>query len=216
MVHVSDSGDAGSQIPSFNKFRTEQHSTSVLHESCDLQPTINQQILAQLSDIDQLLKKLENTDCKKSNAMTKIKNRSTRTRSKATQNITTKSTESTGHSIVTSALSDTVTGPFNTSNTPSLTDIRQNAQIQEKVGQRIKELQQLSNPGMDTKIKSLRGGTANIFVKHCIKWPHGHILPRNTKEQVSYNELTMGQWMASFCRTMMEELNLKKKLCLTI
>ena len=106
-------------------------------------------MLAQLTDIGQRLQKLEKTDCKKSNDVTKHKNKSTCTRSKATVNMSTKSTESTGQSTVNSAVPGSVTLPFNSTSVPSLADIRQNANIQEKLDQRIKELQQLSNPGTD-------------------------------------------------------------------
>ena len=144
-------------------------------------------------DIGQWLKKLEKADCKKLNDLTKIKNRSTRVCSKATPNMTTKSTEGTGHSTVTFVLPDTLTVLLNSPSIPSLADIRQDAYIQQKVDQRIKELQQLSNPGMDTKIKSLRGGTVDIFVKHRVKWPHELVLAGNMKERVSHDQLTMGQ-----------------------
>ena len=172
---------------------------------------INQQILAQLSDIGQRLKKVVKADCKKTNDLTRIKNRSTHAHSKPTPNMTTKSTESTVQPTITSALPDTVTVPFNFPSIPPLADIRQNAKIQQKVDQRIKELQQLSHPGMDTKIKSLRGGTVDIFVKHRFKWPHEHVLAGNTKERVSYDQLTMGQWMNGFCRTIREEKNKNKR-----
>ena len=170
--------------------------------------------MAQLNGIGQRLHKLEKGDCKKSNDLTKIKNRSTRVRSKATTKSANKSTESTGQSTVTTALPDTVNLPFHTPSVPSLAHIRQNANIQQKVDQRIKELQPLSNAGMDSKIKSLRGGTVDIFVKHRVKWPHEHVLAGNTKERDSYDQLTMGQWMAGFCRTMGEEQNFKKEAML--
>ena len=75
----------------------------------------------------------------------------------------------------------------------------------------IKELQQLSNTGTDSKIKSLRGGSVDIFVKNRVKWPHEYVLAGNIKKRVSYDQLTMGQWMDGFCRTMREEKNSKNK-----
>ena len=115
----------------------------------------------------------EKQDCKKSDDLTKIKNRSTRACSKATTKSINKSTKSTGHSAVTATLSDPVNALYAPLCTPtgvlSLADIRQNAYIQQKVGQRIKELQQLSNSGMDSKIKSLRGGTVDILCKTSCK-----------------------------------------------
>ena len=210
VINASDSDDTGSRSRSFNKFKPEQSGSSTSH-ALDTQAIINQQILAQLTDIGQRLQKLEKTDCKKSNDATKHKNRSTCTRSKATASMSTKSTASTGQSTVNSAVPDTVTFPFNSIGVPSLADMRQNANIQEKVDQRIKELQQLSNPGTDSKIKSLRGGAVDIFVKNRVKWPHEHVLAGNIKERISYDQLAMGPWMAGFCRTMREEKNSKNK-----
>ena len=210
VIDASDSDDSGSRNRSFNKFSTEKSGPS--HSNAlDTQTLINQQILAQLTDIGQRLQKLEKTDCKKSNDVTKHKNKSTRTRSKPTVNMSTKSTDTTGQPTVNSAVPDTVTFPLNSVTVPSLADIRQNANIQEKVDQRIRELHQLSNTGTDSKIKSLRGGAVDIFVKNRVKWPHEHVLAGNTKERVSYDQLTMGQWMAGFCRTMREEKNFKNK-----
>ena len=210
VINASDSDDTGSRNRSFNKFSQEKSGTSD-SRAVDTQTIINQQILAQLTDIGQRLTNLEKTDCKKSNDVTKHKNRSTRTRSKPTPNMHTKSTDSTGQSTVNSAVPVTETLPFNSITVPSLAEIRQNANIQEKVDQRIKELQQLSNTGTDSKIKSLRGGSVDIFVKNRVKWPHEHVLAGNIKERVSYDQLTMGQWMAGFCRTMREEKNSKNK-----
>ena len=124
--------------------------------------------------------------------------------------MSTQSTASTGQSTVNSTVPDTVTFPFNSIGVPFLADIRQNANIQEKVDQRIKELQQLSYSGTDSKMKSLRGGAVDIFVKNRVKWPHEHVLAGNIKG-VSYDQLTMGQWMTGFCRTMREEKNSKNK-----
>ena len=113
---------------SFSKFLTEQSGTSDSH-ALDTQTIINQQILAQLTDIGQHLQKLENTDCKKSNDVTKHKNKSTHTHSIRTKvpvptaNMSTKSTESTGQSTVNSAVPGTVTFPFNSVTVPSLADI---------------------------------------------------------------------------------------------
>ena len=152
VINASDSDDTGSRNRSFHKFSQEKSGTSD-SSAVDTQTIINQQILAQLTDIGQRLTNLEKTDCKKSNDVTKHKNRSTRTRSKPTPNMHTRSTDSTGQSTVNSAVPVTENLPFNSITVPSLADIRQNANIQEKVDQRIRELQQLSNTGTDSKIQ---------------------------------------------------------------
>ena len=63
----------------------------------------------------------------------------------------------------------------------------------------------------ENKIKSQRGGTVDVFVKNRVKWPHEHVLAGSQKERVSYDQLTMGQWMAGFCRTMRDENCIQNK-----
>ena len=93
-----------------------------------------------------------------------------------------------------------------TSQIPSLEYIRANNQIQRSVEERIKELQQLAKTGMsESKIKSQTGDQVDVFMKNRIKWPHEYVLAGSQKERVSYDQLTIGQWMAGFCRTMREE-----------
>ena len=62
--------------------------------------------------------------------------------------------------------------------------------------------------GTDQKIKSQRGGPVDTFVKNRVKWPHEFVLSGPSKERVSYNNLTVLQWVARFCRTMKEEKDL--------
>ena len=59
---------------------------------------------------------------------------------------------STGHTV-----SDTQT---NAHALPSLSSIRQNANIQQQVDQRIHELSLLAKTGMESKLKSQRGGAS--------------------------------------------------------
>ena len=140
IVDASDLDDVGSQNRSFNKFQPEQPSTSV-SQTLDAQTIINQQILAQLSEIGQRLHKLQKGDCKKSSDLTKVKNISTGARSKATTKSNNKSTESLGQSTITSILLDTANVPFNSLSVPSLTDVR--TQISNK--KLIRELRNRNN-----------------------------------------------------------------------
>ena len=60
---------------------------------------------------------------------------------------------------------------------------------------------------MPLKLKSQRGGSVVVLVKNQLKY----VVAGNNKERVMYNQLTMGQWMAGFCRTMrlVQDLNCK-------
>ena len=82
--------------------------------------------------------------------------------------------------------------------------------IQKAVAERLSELQHLNSTGMSQKLKSQHGGV-EVFVKHKAKWLHEYVLAGNNKEYVTYNQLTMGQWMAVFCRAMREETNQNSK-----
>ena len=99
--------------------------------------------------------------------------------------------------------------PSSTDKLPNLAALRQDLFIQKQVEQRLRELTTLQS-GSDQKIKSHRGGV-EVMVKDRIKWPHKFVLTGNTKERVSYDQLTPIQWMAGFCCTMKEEKNLEMK-----
>ena len=42
---------------------------------------------------------------------------------------------------------------------------------------------------------------------NCVKWPHEYILSGNSKERISYDQLSITQWVAGFGRIMKEEKN---------
>ena len=56
------------------------------------------------------------------------------------------------------------------------TSIRENANIQQQVDQRIHELSLLAKTGTDSKIKSQRGGPVEVYIKNEVKWPHEYVL----------------------------------------
>ena len=64
---------------------------------------------------------------------------------------------------------------------------------------------------MSQKIKSQCGGI-EVFVKHRAKWLHKYVLAGNNKKCVMYDQITMGQWMAGFCRAMREETDQNSKV----
>ena len=57
----------------------------------------------------------------------------------------------------------------------------------------------------------MRGGSVEVMVKHKVKWPHEYILSGSNKERVSYDQLSVVQWVAGFCRIMKEEKNSESK-----
>ena len=54
-------------------------------------------------------------------------------------------------------------------------------------------------------MNTLRGGPVEVLVPNHFKWPHEYILSGNSKERISYDQLSITQWVAGFGRIMKEE-----------
>ena len=50
-----------------------------------------------------------------------------------------------------------------------------------------------------------------MVVPHRIKWPQKYVLAGARKERVQYDQLSMAQWVAGFCRIMKEESDVENK-----
>ena len=83
-------------------------------------------------------------------------------------------------------------------------------QIQEAVDQRLKELTTLNEKGT---FKSQRGGQEQIFVKRQVPWPQNYILSGTAKNRVSYDSLSIFQWVCGLCNIIREQ-NVKTKTCM--
>ena len=90
-----------------------------------------------------------------------------------------------------------------------LHELRQDLYIQTQVEKRLKDLADSVRIG-NCKQKSLRGGSVEVIVPNKIKWPHEYILSGSQKERVSYDQLSITQWMASFCRIMKRRAKFSK------
>ena len=93
------------------------------------------------------------------------------------------------------------------SDTPSMKQLKSNA-IQKKVDSRLRELNHSSHlPGSDSsvKLKSKRGGSVEVNVKNKVSWPHEAILGGVSRQRVTYDQLTLTQWVQGFCKNIMEE-----------
>ena len=90
------------------------------------------------------------------------------------------------------------------SRVPSLQEMKCDPNIQVQVNQRLRELAEISQTGTSNKVKSQPGGQVEVLVRNRVKWPHEFVLAGSIKEHISYNQLTITQWMAGYCRTMTE------------
>ena len=162
-------------------------STSDSHTSLSdvaVQQAINVQILSQLSAISDRLQVLEKNNVKKHSDPKKIKGASKKKASSQTASVTVPPTQT---------------------QLPDLYKIRQDAYIQSQVDQRLRDL--ASNENSGTKIKSLRGGAIEVVVPNRVKWPQEFVLSGSKKEQIQYDQLSVVQWVAGFCRILEEETN---------
>ena len=144
IVGGSDSDDVSTQGRSFDRLQVENPSTSAAVPD---QTLVNQQILAQLSAIGTRLEKLEKNKVSKKSKHVKTVSRSARGKAKST---TANSPYTHVHSTGTVTTPSTGTAT-ETLNLPTLDNLKKNVSIQQLVEDRIKELQQISKTGTDTK-----------------------------------------------------------------
>ena len=91
---------------------------------------------------------------------------------------------------------------------PSIDFLKASDTIQARVDDRIRELQAVHPQG---KFKSQRGGSDTYWCRREIPWPQNHILSGTSKSRVSYDNLSMAQWIAGFCTIIKEESNVQTK-----
>ena len=83
--------------------------------------------------------------------------------------------------------------------------------LQQKVDKRIKQLVQSLQCQGKLKFKSQRGGEVDVQVKHKVHWPYEAILGGTARQQVTYDQLTLTQWVQGFCWNILEEKSGKRK-----
>ena len=87
---------------------------------------------------------------------------------------------------------------------PSIKSLQQSKRMQAQVDQRIQQLKDLNEQG---KFKSQRGGKDTVWVKKEVPWPHNFILGGSNKNRVTYDALSMSQWVSGFAQIVREESN---------
>ena len=87
---------------------------------------------------------------------------------------------------------------------PSISTLKQSQQIQKQVDERVKQLQTINEQG---KFKSQRGGSETVYVKKEVPWPHNYVLGGSKKSKISYDALSLSQWVAGFSQIIREESN---------
>ena len=90
---------------------------------------------------------------------------------------------------------------------PNLNVLKSKKSVQVKVDERLKQLQDDSavKSGSKDKFKSKRGGNVDCMVKHKIAWPQDTVLGGQSRQRVTYDQLSLTQWVQGFARDMIEE-----------
>ena len=90
---------------------------------------------------------------------------------------------------------------------PTLSTLRTSRQIQRQVDARIAEIESHSKVQGDesTKLKSKRGGGVDVLVSKKVAWPHDHVLGGVTRQRVSYDQLSLTQFIQGFTRNILDE-----------
>ena len=91
---------------------------------------------------------------------------------------------------------------------PSLQALKNSQLTQQQVDERLLELSKINERGT---CKSQRGGSDTVWVKHQTPWPHNFILGGPSKSRVSYDSLSIFQWISGFCNIVKEECDPKTK-----
>ena len=165
IVGASDSDNSSTPGGrAFNRLHSEQAPSTSSSSDQVAQTLVNQKILEQLTSIGKRLDALENNKCKKSSDKSKIKNKKAKVGHKVPLSAHAQSVDTVGlqNASTVPSVIDTQT---NTHALPSLSSIRQNANIQQQVDQRIHELSLLAKTGTDAKLKSQRGGQLKFTLK---------------------------------------------------
>ena len=188
LIQDLDNETQSTSVKSAKNTSDTQSSDSVdITSQFKVQSVINSQILEQLQQIGKRLEKIENADCKKTSDRSKIKGKHVSKSKKVLTNKNNPKVETPDRKI------------------PTLDSIKEDAMIQSRVEQRLQELSELDKTGTVQKLKSQRGVQVEVLIKNRVKWPHDYVLSGLNKGRVSYNQLSVTQWVAGFGRIMRDE-----------
>ena len=111
-------------------------------------------------------------------------------------------------------MSETSESSSDDSDSPSLSFLKSQS-MQKKVDKRIRELNGCSHSSGSEclgRYKSKRGqGNVDVSVKNKVLWPHEAILGGANRHRVTYDQLSLTQWVQGFCKNILEEKSNERK-----
>ena len=92
---------------------------------------------------------------------------------------------------------------------PDLAHIRASQSIQKQIDRSIAKLSKTQCEGNDNsqKLKSKRGGPVDVIVQKKVSWPHEHILGGQNRQRLTYDQITMPQFVQGFVKNILDEQN---------
>ena len=95
---------------------------------------------------------------------------------------------------------------------PNVTSLRMSRIIQKKVDERLAQFEQKSSiqgNSSSSKLKSKRGGNVDVYVEKRVAWPHEAILGGASRQCISYDQLSLTQFVQGFSKNILEETDQK-------
>ena len=92
---------------------------------------------------------------------------------------------------------------------PDLSHIRASKVIQKQIGRSLAKLtkNQSEDNENSQKLKSKRGGPVDVVVQQKVSWPHEHILGDQNRKRLTYDQITMPQFVQGFVKNILDEQN---------
>ena len=98
------------------------------------------------------------------------------------------------------------------SNMPNVNSLRTSRLIQKKVDERLAQLEHhssLQGNSTSTKLKSKRGGNVDVYVDKRVARPHEAIFGGTSRQRISYDQLSLTQFVQGFSKNILEETDHK-------
>ena len=96
---------------------------------------------------------------------------------------------------------------------PNLSHMRASKVIQKQIDRSIAKLAKNQCEGNENsqKLKSKRGGPVDVIVQQKVSWPHEHILGGQNRQRLTYDQITMPQFVQGFVKNILDEQNLQNR-----
>ena len=169
--------------------------------------SVQTQILRQLQKVSERLDTVEQRVAENGPAVTSLEKQSKGKRRKDMQKLSSTSKHS-KCTVYQNVKSKHVISDESSDDTeiPDICELRSSKRVQKKVDDRISQLERsTSSQGTGSKIKSKRGGNIDVFVEKKVAWPQDVILGGANRQRVSYDQLSLTQFVQGFVRNVVEE-----------